>query len=181
MKRILILAGIYLMCLVQIASAQTPDQKNKLLRRQVMLAVNSSKTNDSLYNILVAMPNKPPLITGYIGTLQALKAKHHWNPYYKVKFVKDAQKIFTKAVAADPHNMEIRFLRFSVDYKLPRLLGYTKNMEADKDEIIAQLTKKNYTIDNKKLVITIINFLLEANMNTVAEDAFLTKQLALLK
>ena len=180
MKRILILAGIYLMCLVQIASAQTPDQKNKSLRRQVMLAVNSSKTNDSLYNVLVAMPNKPPLITGYIGTLQALKAKHHWNPYYKVKYVKDAQKTFAKAIAADPHNMELRFLRFSVDYKLPALLGYTKNMEADKDEIIAQL-KKYHTADNKDLVVTIINFLLDANKHTATEDAFLTKQLALLK
>ena len=168
------------MCLVQIASAQTPDQKNKVLRRQVMLAVNSSKTNDSLYNVLVAMPNKPPLITGYIGTLQALKAKHHWNPYYKVKYVKDAQKTFAKAIAADPHNMELRFLRFSVDYKLPALLGYTKNMEADKNEIITQL-KKIHTADNKDMVVTIINFLLEANKHTAVEDAFLTKQLALVK
>lgn len=181
MRRIAILAGIFLMCLVQAASAQTTDQKNKILRHQVMRAINSSKTTDSLYNILTAISNKSPLITGYTGTLQALKAKHHWNPYYKIKHVKDAQKAFSKAIAAEPHNMELRFLRFSVDYKLPRLLGYTKNMEADKDEIIAQLTQKNYTADNKDLVITIINFLLEANTHTPAENAFLTKQLALLK
>jgi hypothetical protein len=153
MKRILILAGIFLMCLAQNpARAQSSEQKSKALRRQVMLAINSSKTTDSLYNVLAAMPNKSPLITGYTGTLQALKAKHHWNPYYKVKYVKDAEKIFAKAVAADPHNMEIRFLRFSVDYKLPRLLGYTKNMAGDKDEIMSQLIQKNYTADNKELV-----------------------------
>jgi hypothetical protein len=181
MKRIIILAGIFLMCLAQIARAQTSAQNNKTLRQQVMRAVNSSKTTDSLYNILNAMPNKSALITGYIGTLQALKAKHHWNPYYKIKNVKDAQKVFAKAIATDPHNMEIRFLRFSVDYKLPKLLGFTKNMEADKDEIIAQLTQKNYSADNKDLVITIIKFLLEANLHTAAEDAFLTKQLASLQ
>ena len=170
------------MCLAQSLYAQTSDhQKNKTLRRQVMLAINSSKTTDSLYNVLAAIPNKSPLITGYTGTLQALKAKHHWNPYYKVKYVKDAEKIFAKAIAADPHNIEIRFLRFSVDYKLPRLLGYTKNMEADKDEIIAQLTQKNYSADNKDMVITIINFLLDANMHTAAENIYLHKQLALLK
>ncbi|GAB2974901.1 hypothetical protein GCM10027049_06680 [Mucilaginibacter puniceus] len=182
MKRILILAGIFLMCLAQNpASAQTSDQKNKTLRRQVMQAINSSKTTDSLYKILAAMPNKSPLITGYIGTLQALKAKHHWNPYYKVKYVNDAEKTFSKAIAADPHNMEIRFLRFSVDYKLPGLLGYTKNMEGDKDEIIAQLNKKNYSADNKELVVTIINFLLEANIHSAAEHVYLNKQLALLQ
>lgn len=180
MKRILILAGIVLMCLVQILSAQNID-KTRLLRRQVMLAVNSSKVNDSLYNALVAMPNKSPLITGYIGTLQALKAKHHWNPYFKLKYVKDAQKTFAKAIAADPHNMEIRFLRFSVDSKLPKLLGYNKNMEADRNEILAQLAKKNYPPGDKDMVITIINFLLEANMYTASEHTYLTKQLDLLK
>jgi hypothetical protein len=181
MKRAVILAGIFLMCLVQTVSAQIADQKNKILRHQVMRAINSSKTTDSLYNVLAAMPNKSPLITGYTGTLQALKAKHHWNPYYKIKYVKDAQKTFAKAIAADPHNMEIRFLRFSVDYKLPKLLGYNKNMTADKDEIITQLIQKNYTADNKDLVITIINFLLEANTHTATEHAFLTKQLAALQ
>ena len=181
MKRIVILTGIFLMCLVQTTSAQTSGQKNKILRHQVMRAINSSKTTDSLYNILNAMPNKPALITGYTGTLQALKAKHHWNPYYKIKYVKDAEKTLSKAIAADPHNMEIRFLRFSVEYKLPRFLGYSKNMVADKDEIIAQLTQKNYLIEDKEMVITIINFLLEANTHTPAENAFLTKQLDLLK
>jgi hypothetical protein len=182
MKRILILAGIFLMCLVQMLSAQTTD-KNKLLRRQVMLALNSSKATDSLYNVLTTMPlpNKSPLIMGYIGTLQALKAKHHWNPYFKLKYVKDAQKTFAKAIAADPHNMEIRFLRFSVDSKLPKLLGYNKNMEADRNEILAQLAKKNYPPGDKDMVITIINFLLEANMYTASEHTYLTKQLDLLK
>ena len=182
MKRILIFAGIFFVCLAQnTARAQSSDQKNKTLRRQVMLAINNSKTTDSLYHILAAMPNKSPLITGYIGTLQALKAKHHWNPYYKVKYVNEAEKTFTKAIAADPHNMELRFLRFSVDYKLPRLLGYTKNMAADRAEIILQLSKKNYTADNKELLITIINFLLEANTHNATEHNYLTKQLAALQ
>ena len=180
MKRIIILAGIFLICLVQIVSAQIPD-KNNVWRHQVMLAVNSSKTTDSLYKVLAALPNKSPLIIGYTGTLKALKAKHHWNPYYKVKYVKDAQTTFAKAITADPHNMELRFLRFSVDYKLPKLLGYTKNMDADKDEIISQLNKKNYSADNKELIVTIINFLLEANIHTATEHTYLTKQLALLK
>ncbi|RZA03526.1 MAG: hypothetical protein EOP47_02740 [Sphingobacteriaceae bacterium] len=178
MKRILILAGVFMMCLIQTVSAQTTDQKTKVLRQQVMRAVNSDKTTDSLYKSLMAVANKSPVITGYIATLQALKAKHHWNPYYKVKHVKEAQKTFDKAIAADPHNMEIRFLRFSVDYKLPGLLGYNKNMETDRNEILTQLAKKNYSLGDKDMVVTIINFLLEANTHTASEHSFLTKQLA---
>ncbi len=179
MKRTIVLTGIFLSCLISVY-AQTAVNK-KTLRHQVVQALTSSKTTDSLYNSLKAAHSRSPLITGYMGTLLALKAKHHWNPYYKLKYVSDAEKTFAKAIAADPHNMEIRFLRFSVDHKLPRLLGYNKNMEADKTEIMAQLTEKNYPPEDKDLVITIINFLLETDMHTPSEHTYLTKQLAALQ
>ncbi len=178
-KRIIVIAGIFLSCLVSVYAQTTSNKKS--LRLQLVNAITSSKTTDSLYNSLKAVHIKSPLITGYIGTLQALKAKHHWNPYYKLKYVKDAQKSFAKAIESDPHSIELRFLRFSVDHKLPRLLGYTKNMEPDKSEILAQLAKKNYPPEDKELVIAIINFLLENNIYTPNEHTYLTKQLALLK
>lgn len=179
MKRIVILTGVFLMCLISVY-AQTLKQK-KALRQQLIHAVTSSKTTDSLYKVLLAMPNKSSLITGYTGILQALKAKHHWNPYYKLKYINDAEQNLAKAIAADPHNLELRFLRFSVDYKLPRLLGYTKNMDADKTEIWVQLAKKNYPTDDKDLVIAIINFLLDNNIHSPAEHTYLTQHLALLQ
>ncbi len=179
MKRIVILTGIFLTCLVQITSAQTPDHK-KALRQQLMHAVNNSKTTDSLYNSLATLTNKSPLITGYIGTLQALKAKHHWNPYYKIKYVRDAEKTFAKAVTAEPHDIEIRFLRYSVEHNLPKFLGYSKNMKADRDEMLS-LLNKHYPADEKQMVITIINYLLEADKSTNTENNYLTKQLATLQ
>jgi len=168
---------IMLMCFaVQLASAQTIVQK-KQLRHQLLRAVDDGKTTDSLYKSLIVIPNRSPLINGYIATLQALQAKHSWNPYSKVKQVINAEKTFENAIVADPHNLELRFMRFSVEYHLPRFLGYSKNMDADKQEIFTQLAK-SHVADDRDLVIAVINFLLDNNTHTPAEKIDLTKQLA---
>ncbi|MEO8886247.1 MAG: hypothetical protein ABI367_09310 [Mucilaginibacter sp.] len=181
-KRILVITIIMgLGIAVQYASAQTIAPKNKQLRHQLLQAVNSSKTTDSLYSSLNATPNKSPLLVGYMATLQALQAKHTWNPYTKIKQISNAEKTFGKAIAADPHSLELRFMRFSVEYHLPGFLGLSKNMEADKQEIFLQLNNKQQVIADRDLVVGVINFLLETNTHTAAEKIDLNKQLASLQ
>lgn len=127
------------------------------------------------------MSVKTPVITGYIGTLQALKAKHSWNPYNKVKQVANAEKTFEKAIAADPHNLELRYLRYSVEHNLPKVLGKSNNMAADKQEMLDQIAKRQPNDDDKELVINVINYLLQNAEHTQAEKTDLHKQLAALK
>ena len=151
------------------------------IRKQLIVALKSSKTTDSLYKSLDAVKNKTGLITGYIAALQALKAVHAWNPYNKIKYLNRSEKSFKQAVAVDPHNMEIRFMRFSVEHNVPGFLGYNKNLADDRKEIIHQLNKKNYTPADHDLVTTTIKFLLESKRCTPAENEYLNGQLAALK
>ena len=177
-NRGLILGVVIIICLAgQLASAQTIAQK-KQIRHQLLRAVDDSKTTDSLYKSLNLMPNKSPLISGYIATLQALQAKHSWNPYTKVKQVSNAEKTFGKAIIADPHNLELRFMRFSVEYHLPGFLHFSKNMDDDKQEIMTQLAKNQHATADKDLIIAVINFLLQTDTHTPAEKLDLNKQLA---
>ena len=162
------------------ASAQAINQK-KQLRQQLIRAINNSSTTDSMYNSLTAMPIKSPVIVGYIGTLQALKAKHTWNPYSKMKQVANAEKTFEKAIKADPHNLELRYLRYSVEYNLPKILGQSKNMGADKQVMLEQIARKRPNDDDRELVINVINYLLQNGDHTVGEKTDLHKQLVALK
>ncbi|TSD65827.1 hypothetical protein FFF34_000040 [Inquilinus sp. KBS0705] len=150
------------------------------IRKLLVSAIKSGKTTDSLYNSLGAVKNRSSLITGYIATLEALKAKHTWNPYYKIKYLKDSERSFSAAVDTDPHNIEIRFMRFSVEHNVPGFLGYNKNLAADKAEMIKQIDRKHYTTADNQLVKTIINFLLESKRCTPAEHQNLTQHLAAL-
>jgi len=163
-----------------IANIKDAEPNISAIRKSLISAVNSGKTTDSLYQQLEVMNNKTPLITGYMGTLQALKAKHSWNPYNKIKYIKNCEKTFQMAVHQDPHNIEIRFMRFSVEHNVPSFLGYNKNLGADKAEIIRQLDKGFYAQADTQLVRTIIKFLLDSKRCTAAETRNLNQHLAAL-
>jgi len=156
-------------------------QRMAELRREMVSAISSSKTTDSLYSSLNTQLNKTPIITCYIAALQALKAKHSWNPYFKFKYLNDSEKTFDNAVTADPQNMEIRFMRFSVEHYVPVFLGDDKDLYADREEIIDDIKKKRYTTADKDLVTAIVKFLLASKRCTPAENTYLTKQLNSLK
>ena len=82
------------------------------------------------------------------------------------------------AATADPHNIEIRFLRFSIEHNVPGFLGYNKNLATDRQEMINQLNDKNYGTANRPLTIQIIKFLINSKRCTPAENETLHQQLA---
>ena len=176
--RLVILTLSLTFCYAIQASAQAITPK-KQLRQQLIRAINNSNTTDSMYNSLIAMPVKSPVMVGYIGTLQALKAKHTWNPYSKMKQVANAEKTFEKAITADPHNLELRYLRYSVEHNLPKILGQSKNMYADRQEMLKQIAQ--HATEDRELVINVINYLLQNGDHTAGEKTNLHKQLAALK
>ncbi|MEO6520693.1 MAG: hypothetical protein ABIN91_03385 [Mucilaginibacter sp.] len=152
----------------------------KLLRKKLIIAIGSSKTTDSLYNALNHLPNKTALTTAYMGALDALKAKHSWNPYSKIKYLDTSEKLMQQAVDADPHNIEILFMRFSIQHNVPGFLGFNKNLVSDREDMIAQLSRKNYGTADRELTISIIKFLIGSKRCTAAENEKLHKQLTAL-
>jgi len=180
--RIKVAAFLCLLCavlLMSFAEANVPSPK--VVRKQLLLALENRKLTDSLDKVFTAAPNKSALNVCYWGVIQALKAKHAWNPYYKVKYLNDAEKILQTAVSRDPDNIEIRFMRFSIEHNVPGFLGYTKHLTADREEMIKQLERKYYATADQDVVITIIKFLLESKRCTPHENDFLHKQLAAIK
>lgn len=150
----------------------------KQIRKQLVLAVDQQETTDSLYTSLNGLSDKTPLIVGYLAALQALKAKHAWNPYRKLQYLNQSKKEFKKAIYADSTNIEIRFMRFSVQHNLPGFLGQSENLNEDREVILAQLGKKNYGTADRSLTRTIISFLLDSKRCTPSETEKLKSQLA---
>jgi hypothetical protein len=176
----------YLLCLLALTlggniplARSNYNGVNPVLRKQLVAAITSSKKTDSLYSVLTAVKPRTAIVTGYIATLQALKAKHNWNPYYKIKYLSDAEKTFKQAVSAEPHNIEIRFMRFSVEHNVPGFLGYNKNLNADKTELLSQLSHPHNHGDDE-LVKTIIDFMIQSKRCTPAERQSLNDYLAAL-
>jgi hypothetical protein len=179
-KCVFFIASIFLQLFI-IQNVKADEPNLKIIRKQLREAINDSKTTDSLYKSLSGIKNRPAIIDGFIAGLQALKAKHAWNPYSKIKYIKNCEKTFEKAIAADPQNIEIRFMRFSVEDSVPGFLGYKKNLAPDSEAIINQLNKRNYGTADRVLTIEIIKYLANSRRCTPVQVEELNKLLATLK
>ena len=151
------------------------------VRKDMLAAINSSKVTDSLYNVYQTIEKKPPVLTAYIGALQALKAKDSWNPYNKVRYLVQSGKTIQQAINLSPDNMEIRFIRFSIQTHLPGFLGLNSDLSVDKKVMLDQLKQKHYSMADNVFVAGLIQFLLDSKQCTPKETQFLKDQLALLK
>ncbi|MCS7018211.1 MAG: hypothetical protein RMJ87_03685 [Cytophagales bacterium] len=80
-----------------------------------------------------------PLWIAYYGALQTLQARSIFNPLEKLQLTKRSQETLARAVALDPENPEIRFLRFSIQLGLPTYLNLSHHLAEDRRIICEKL------------------------------------------
>lgn len=132
------------------------------IRAEYPIAVESSeitsKLNDALYNI---SPSSKPELLAYKGAILTLMAKFAKSKKDKKQYFKEGVALIESAVNSHPQNIELRYIRLSVQENSPKFLGYHKNIEDDKQFIL-----KNYTAASahglkgiiKEFVLTSENF-----------------------
>ncbi len=123
----------------------------------------------------ISMPNA--LQTAYQAASFALLAKKVWNPIEKVSFINRYGKLIDKAIKAAPNNIEIRFLRLSIDYHTPMIIGRKENVCSDKSLILTLLepiTKFNVDSSFNKFI---LYFLEHENIYTKNELALVIAKL----
>lgn len=86
-----------------------------------------------------------PIILAYYGGVQALKAKHAFNPISKLSHLISGLNRLEEAIKKNPDNLEIRFMRFSILDHVPGILGYSEERDSDQNKICLLLLQKNYS------------------------------------
>lgn len=79
------------------------------------------------------------LLLGYKGAVELGMARHDPNPFKKMSFFSDGKSNLEKAIAKDLENIELRFLRLTIQTHIPSFLGYSENKESDKAFILNHL------------------------------------------
>lgn len=166
---------LMLFAFTNICRAQLSGKEISILKADLVKAVENAKLTDSLYNKLAKLKDKSALIIAYSGTLEALKAKHSWSPYNKIKYVKASLKTLEKAIDMDRENMEIRFMRFSIEHYTPRFLGFSKDLDTDRKELIKHYKNRNFGIADAEMVKNIAVFLINSKRCTAEEVKVLKK------
>jgi hypothetical protein len=96
-------------------------------------------------------------------------AKHVMSPYKKINYFKTGKDVLEQAIQKEPLNVELRFIRFSIQCNAPKFLDYHSNINGDK-VLLLKAVKTIKDVDLKK---RITKFLLNSGEVNNAEKTSL--------
>ncbi len=123
----------------------------------------------------------PNLILAYVAAFESVKSKHAFWPFTKLEYFNNSMEIFKTVINADPHNLEIRFLRYAILEHVPSFLGYSKERNEDAQVIFKELLKNDYSSIKPDIQKGIAEFLLRNKRLNVEQENKLAKNFSLVK
>lgn len=105
------------------------------------------------------------LMAGYRACATMMMAGHVINPFSKFSYFRKGRELLEKCIQNDSDNIELRFLRFSVQTNLPGFLNYNRSIKEDKQVLLDTILQ----VPDVKLKKFIINFLRNSAYLTRAE------------
>lgn len=93
-------------------------------------------TNTLHENLSSVTKEDSKTIVAYRGATATLKAKFAKGIKNKKKFFKEGAELLDFAITSEPKNIEIRCLRLGVQENSPKIVGYKKNIEEDKQYLL---------------------------------------------
>ena len=103
-----------------------------------------------LFNKLQSVSEKDGnVLMAYKGASIAMKGRFEKGAKQKSTIFKKGITLVESALAKDSENIEIRFIRLSIQQNSPKILKYKKNIDEDKDFILSNYRAiKSYALKN---------------------------------
>lgn len=108
---------------------------------ELKLANESAEYCPVFFEIMLEHKGKSDTALGYFGLATMMQAKVYSNPFTKLSYFNQGKKILESAIEESPQNMELRFLRYVVQVKVPAILFYTQWIDEDRaalDDYVAE-------------------------------------------
>ena len=121
-----------------------------------------------LFNKLQSVSEKDGnVLMAYKGASIAMKGKFEKGAKQKTKVFKEGIAFVESALVKEPNNIEIRFVRLTIQQNSPKILKYKKNIGEDRDFILSNYSK----IKSSKLKKYLKDYILNSNHFTDAEKS----------
>ena len=105
------------------------------VRSSYKKSVYSEKETEILLKSLKNIDENIPVLYAYKGALTALSAKFSANPYTKLERVRLGSEMLDMSVIKEPNNIEIRYLRYSIEVNVPTVLPYRTHIKQDESRM----------------------------------------------
>ena len=100
------------------------------IRSNYPKALNDKQICNDMITIL-SKENLNTIEKGYYGAYLVISANHTWNPIDKLNTFKKGKIELENAIKQDSKNVELRFLRLSIQANVPKILNYDQNIKSD--------------------------------------------------
>lgn len=128
---------VFLFCIsLPISLVNDTNKEMDPIRINYTKAVSDKKVCKTMIEQL-ELKNGNSLSIAYLGAFKTIWANHAVNPIVKLNSFNKGKKYIETAVKEDSLNVEIRFIRLSVQKNCPAFLGYNKHIDMDSKFIAA--------------------------------------------
>ena len=160
---------IYFFLILFGSSSVVAQETDAVLLSQIRDQLPAAFENDKACSSMLAKYKKVKtdnvVLNGYIGGLYIARSRHA--PLFdKMSNLKKGTAILEDALKKMPDNIELRFLRLSIQLNLPGFLGYNDNVESDKKFVL-----KHYDSASPVIRKRIVDFVKTSGHFTGAEQA----------
>lgn len=129
------------------------------VRKEYVYAVTSKESALKLHNELVSINKEgDKTLVAYKGAVLTLMAKFANSTKEKKTYFKEGATLLEYIISQYPNDIEMRYLRLGVQENSPKIVGYHKNKEEDKQFIL-----ENYSaIKSSEVKALIKKFILQS-------------------
>ena len=107
------------------------------VRTAYIEAADSEAATKTLHEELMSVSKTDDkTLVAYKGAVTTMMAKYAKGIKEKKNYFKEGAELLEYALEAKPKSVEIRCIRLSVQENVPKITGYTKNIEEDKQFIL---------------------------------------------
>jgi hypothetical protein len=119
-------------------SSVSPDL---IKTRDLFSIMNKSEENTLLMMKQAALCEKEHLLLSqaYLAAAEMSMAKYKVNPYSKITIFNKGKVKLEEVISRDTTNIELRYIRYTIQDNVPSILGYDKQMPSDKAYLLKHL------------------------------------------
>jgi hypothetical protein len=147
MKKIFYLFLLFTSSFSAMGQGMTLDEARNVFTE----SINSKTACEIAYKKISQIPNSENhLLMGYKAAISIAMAKHLKTAKEKISHFNKGKQLLENSISKDEKNVELRFLRFSIQSNCPAALKYNKSLTSDKTFIIENLSSvQNPTIRSR--------------------------------
>ena len=150
--------GIVIIFFLTFNLMQINAQDINSLRQTYLDSFKKEQVCDSVKTILENKNELSNIENAYLGVFHMMKCRFTLNPISKISLFYIGRDLLEASIENDPKNLEIRFLRYSIQKNIPKILSYSKNINEDEKFIYDRMSLNKDKELNNYITSTIKTF-----------------------